>query len=123
MLDQSVGRHFERDWICGWYYNPSYPGLYAYNLWKWYYAPHALTDNSTQPMSNRLPVDLNYDGQVNMIDITIAARAFGSEFGPPIHPRWQFRADVNNDRKINIIDIAYVAKYYGKTSAAWTPLT
>jgi peptide/nickel transport system substrate-binding protein len=121
MLDQSVGRYFERDWVCGWYYNPSYPGLYAYNLWKWYYLPHAVADNTTQPMSNSLPVDVNCDGQVNTIDITIAARAFGSEFGPPIHPRWQFRADINNDRKINIIDIAYIAKYYGKTSAIWTP--
>jgi peptide/nickel transport system substrate-binding protein len=123
MLDQPLGRHFERDWICGWYYNPSYPGIYAYNLWKWYYLPHALADNSTQPTSNSLPVDINYDGQVNIIDITIVARAFGSEFGPPMHPRWQFRADVNNDREINIIDVAYVAKYFGKTSAAWTTLT
>jgi peptide/nickel transport system substrate-binding protein len=123
MLDQSTGRHFERDWICGWYYNPSYPGLYAYNLWKWYYAPQALADNSTQPMSNSLPADVNYDGQVNIIDITIAAKAFGSKFGPPIHPRWQFRADANNDREINIIDVAHVAKYFGKTSAVWIPLT
>jgi len=27
-------RHFERDWVCGWYYNPGYQGTNAYVLWK-----------------------------------------------------------------------------------------
>jgi peptide/nickel transport system substrate-binding protein len=33
-LYQPVGRHFERDWVQGWYYNPMYPGNYYYHLWK-----------------------------------------------------------------------------------------
>lgn len=121
MLQQSLTRHFERDWVCGWYYDLSYPGIYAYNLWKWYYVPHALADNLTQPLSNYLPADINYDGQVNIIDVAMVARAFSSEFGPPIHSRWQFRADVNNDRVINIIDITVVAKWFTRTSACWAP--
>jgi len=29
------GRHFERDWMAGWYYNPIYPGIgYFYHMWK-----------------------------------------------------------------------------------------
>jgi len=36
MLYQPVGRHYERDWVQGWYYNPIYPGVYFYALWKGY---------------------------------------------------------------------------------------
>jgi len=35
-LVQPVGRHWERDWVQGWYYNPTYPGSYFYHLWKGY---------------------------------------------------------------------------------------
>lgn len=36
ILDQPLGRHYERDWIQGWYYNPIFPGLYFYDLRKGY---------------------------------------------------------------------------------------
>jgi peptide/nickel transport system substrate-binding protein len=122
-IDQAVGRHFERDWVAGWYYNQVYPAYYYVNLWKWYYVPQALQDSTVAPISNYLPVDVNYDGKVNIVDITVIAGSFGSSFGPPIHPRWQFRADIDNNRVVNIIDIAAVAKYFTKTSATWTAPT
>ena len=121
MLVQSLQRHFERDWIVGWYYNPSYPGIYGYNLWKWYYVPHAPLDNSTQPTSSSLPVDVNYDGKVNIIDIAAVAKAFDSAYGPPIDPRWQFRADIDNNRVVNVLDIGVVARDFGRTSNIWAP--
>ena len=31
---QPLCRHWERDWVQGWYYNPTYPGNYFYHLWK-----------------------------------------------------------------------------------------
>ena len=34
ILWQALGRHYERTWVHGWYYNPIYPGVYAYPLWK-----------------------------------------------------------------------------------------
>jgi peptide/nickel transport system substrate-binding protein len=120
-LDQAIGRHWERDWVVGWYYNPIYPGAYFYNLWKWYYVPHSLLDTSTQPTSNQLPTDVNYDGKTDIKDIYTLARSFGSSFGPPVHPRWVYRADINNDRKIDIRDIYAVAKNFGKSSATWSP--
>ncbi len=119
-LDTAIGRHFERDWVAGWYYNPTYSGIYAYSLWKWYYVPHALLEDSTQPTSSYLPADVNYDGDVNIIDLATVAMAFGSAYGPPTDPRWNFRADTNNDRTVNIIDIAIAAKQFGKTSTVWT---
>ena len=35
-LAQPLGRHYERDWVQGWYYNPIFPGIYFYTLWKGY---------------------------------------------------------------------------------------
>ena len=36
VLVQPLGRHYERDWIQGWYYNPIHPGIYFYALSKGY---------------------------------------------------------------------------------------
>ena len=33
-LCKPTGRHWERDWVHGWYYNPIYPGPYYYHYWK-----------------------------------------------------------------------------------------
>jgi peptide/nickel transport system substrate-binding protein len=117
-----TGRHYERDWVVGWYFNPIYPGNYFYNMWKWYYAPQVNFNPPTQPMSFYLPADVNYDGKVNIKDVSTAAKSFGDNAGPPLGPRWVFRVDVNNDRKIDIKDISFVAKYFGPTEyAVWVP--
>lgn len=121
-ISQGIGRHYERDWVTGWYFNAIYPGNYYYNLWKWYYAPQVLFNPPTQPLSFKLPADLNYDGKGDIKDVSTAAKSFGASAGPPIDARWVFRADVNNDRKIDIKDISYVAKYFGTTVyAVWVP--
>jgi len=73
-------------------------------------------------MSFYLPADVNYDGKVNIKDVSTAAKSFGDNAGPPLGPRWVFRVDVNNDRKIDIKDISFVAKYFGPTDyAVWVP--
>jgi peptide/nickel transport system substrate-binding protein len=120
-LATAIGRHFERTWVCGWYYNPVYPGVYAANLWKWYYTPHAQLDTVTNASANLLPYDVNYDGKTNMFDVGAAAASFGGIHGPPIGSRWNFRCDFNNDRKIDMKDISGVAKNFGKTSSVWAP--
>jgi len=33
---QAAGRHWERDWVEAWYYNPIYPGIFVYDLYKAY---------------------------------------------------------------------------------------
>jgi peptide/nickel transport system substrate-binding protein len=120
-IDQAIGRHFERSWVVDWYYNPIYPGVFAYNIWKWYYIPHALSDTTpAYPINNHLPYDTNYDGTIDGKDISICSKAFGSDPGPPVHPRWCFRADVNNDRIVDGKDLSYISKNYGKTSTIWT---
>ncbi|MDH5461842.1 MAG: ABC transporter substrate-binding protein [Candidatus Bathyarchaeota archaeon] len=92
---QPLGRHWERDWVQGWYYNPAYPGIYFYHLWK----------------QSAVDGDINNDGIVNIEDIAIIAKAFGSY---PGHPRWNEIADIDKNGVINILDLAKVAKNFGK---------
>lgn len=120
VVSQPIGRHYQRDWVVGWYFNPVYPGNFFYNMWKWYYVYHALLDTSVQPYSYNLGVDINYDGSVDIKDVSAAAKSFGSNPEPPINPRWVFRADFNGDRTIDIKDISSVAKRFGAVSAVWS---
>jgi hypothetical protein len=78
--------------------------------------------------------DLNEDLKVNIKDITIPARAWGtycsedtcSPFyscyldysGCSYHPRWNPIADTNFDHKVNIWDVATVARVFGKDCTA-----
>jgi len=55
--------------------------------------------------------DINVDGKVDMKDISIAARAFGSY---PSHPRWNPITDINVDNKIDLKDICLIARNFGK---------
>ena len=54
-------------------------------------------------------VDLNDDGEVDIIDVAIAANSFGSS---PGHPRWDPIADVNADSQVDIRDLVIIAKNY-----------
>jgi len=55
--------------------------------------------------------DINGDHRVNMRDIYLVARAFGSE---PGDPDWNPMADLKPDNKINMIDICIVAINFGR---------
>jgi parallel beta-helix repeat protein len=52
------------------------------------------------------------DGKVDMRDIGLAARAFGSS---PGNPRWNPAADINYDFKVDMRDIGPIARQFGKT--------
>jgi hypothetical protein len=108
-LCQPIHRHFERDGVHGWYYNRIGCGdyLYFYTIWK----------------EELPPEDINEDGIVNIVDVAIAAAAYGSYYRPckDIHPRWDSRADINCDQQVNILDIAGIAKTYGRKAPPWMP--
>lgn len=69
------------------------------------------------PLMNRYwnPADINHDLEVDIRDVSTAARAYGSYLG---HERWNPHADIGVDDEINIRDIALIARNYGKT---WIP--
>jgi endoglucanase len=54
--------------------------------------------------------DLNGDGKVNIIDVTLVATAFQTR---PGDPKWNPNADMDNSGLINIVDITKVAKEFG----------
>jgi len=55
--------------------------------------------------------DVTGDGQVNILDISLVAMAFGAKLGDP---NWSPNADINNDKEINILDISAVAIHFGE---------
>jgi endoglucanase len=59
-----------------------------------------------------LETDLNKDGTVNILDIFIVTKAFGSKVGDA---NWSEVADLNNDGIVDILDIFAIARDYGKT--------
>ena len=54
--------------------------------------------------------DINQDGRVDMRDVSLVARAFGTT---PGFPYWNQQADLNNDAVVDMRDIALVARHYG----------
>ena len=64
----------------------------------------------TSPESERIAEDVNRDGIVNIIDLTLVASNFG-ETG-------QNDADVNSDGIVNIIDLTLVAAAFGNIASA-----
>jgi len=56
--------------------------------------------------------DLNDDRTVNVLDIAIAAKAYGSRQGDQ---NWNESADLDRNSIVNILDISMVAKDYGAT--------
>jgi hypothetical protein len=70
-----------------------------------------------QPAANQtifkviLLADINGDGKVDMVDLWLVAKAFGSY---PGYPNWNPQADVDGNGKVDMIDIWIVAKSFGK---------
>lgn len=63
-------------------------------------------------MKPYVPVDLNGDGKIDVKDVVIASKAFGSF---PGHPQWNPNVDLNDDRRIDLRDLYLVSRNFGKT--------
>ncbi len=55
--------------------------------------------------------DVNHDGTVNILDVSMLAYAYGSTVGSA---RYSQAVDLNADGIVNIIDAAIIAYYYGE---------
>ena len=64
----------------------------------------------TSPEPEKIAEDVNDDGVVNIVDLTLVASNFG-ETGTNA-------ADVNSDGVVNIVDLTLVAAAFGNTAAA-----
>jgi PKD repeat protein len=63
-----------------------------------------------QVMNRTNPYDIDGNGKVDMKDVAIVAKAFGST---PGSPSWDPRADLDGNGKVDMKDIGAVAKAYG----------
>jgi parallel beta-helix repeat protein len=88
------------------------------NYTVWAHAKPALGETNTQDnllVGGTIYVsiigDINADGKVNILDVSLAGRAFGAGLN---NPRWDSNADINDDEVVNIIDLALIAREYGK---------
>jgi PKD repeat protein len=68
--------------------------------------------NALIQVVNRSLYDLNGDGTIDIKDISIVAKAFGTQPGDPL---WNPIADINGDSLVDIKDVSAVAKHYGET--------
>lgn len=59
-----------------------------------------------------LTTDVTRDGTVNIVDISIAGKTFGTKIGDLKYNRL---ADINNDNAVNILDVSSIGKDFGKT--------
>jgi PKD repeat protein len=57
------------------------------------------------------PWDVNGDGKVDMVDLWLVQKAYGTREG---QPGWDPRYDVNRDGKVDMIDLWIVQKHYGE---------
>jgi hypothetical protein len=88
-------------------YLPAFAYTYQYGLGRVYYqASYALLDPP-----NHIMEDVGNYGIVNMKDVAIVARSFGST---PGSSSWNPNADLNFDGKIDMTDIQLVASNFGK---------
>jgi len=69
--------------------------------------------NASFVVNTAMVSDLNADGTVDILDITIVATAFDSKIGDSGYNSY---ADINNDGGIDILDISIVAIDFGQTA-------
>lgn len=72
----------------------------------------------TLTVTSPLKTDLDRDGEVDIVDVAIAASAFGTK---PGDSRWREEADMDSDDEINILDLAEIALDFGRTSVPTGP--
>lgn len=59
-----------------------------------------------------LPADINRDGIIDIHDIVLMSKAFGSQFGDP---NWNPNADLNQDGIVDIEDLSIISTYLWET--------
>jgi hypothetical protein len=66
---------------------------------------------SSSNNKKRIKVDVNLDGQIDIVDIATVARAFGSR---PGDLNWNPNADLNKDNSVDNSDMYMIEEIYKK---------
>lgn len=85
-------------------------GNYTIYVSSTYQGLHA---NKTTQFKLTLPSDANNDGKVNVYDLFILAKAWGSKVGDS---NWDPRADFDGNGKVDTSDLYLLGRYWGQTA-------
>jgi len=100
--------------VYSWNISNENPGLYSISI-QVHLVPDETDASDNTFIVNTVmiiaPSDLDANGEIDIIDIAIAAKAYGST---PESPDWNESADVNKDSIINIMDVALIARDFGE---------
>ena len=66
---------------------------------------------TSRPVKANLSPDVNNDGIIDMKDLGIAARSFGTIPGDKL---WNPKVDFNGDETIDIYDLSFITQYFGQ---------
>jgi ABC-type transport system substrate-binding protein len=89
-------------------------GSWIFKEWNKLTQTVRFVKNTNYWAKNFVREDLNFDGVINIQDISLAALAFGADKN---HPRWRYgESDVTGDGKVNIQDITKVALKWQKVT-------
>jgi len=88
------------------------PGLSANQTYSYYVVAFDTDDNQSLPSATvngftAIPEDINEDGHVNLLDLSILADKYG-QCGASVG-----RADINGDGCVNLLDLSLLAQTYG----------
>lgn len=89
-------------------------GNYTINVCAWPVPGETNTANNNCTGGNvvvTITGDINGDFKVDMRDIALVVRAFGSTIGSI---NWNANADINDDGTVNMRDVALVARHFGQ---------
>jgi len=88
----------------------------TYVIWAYAWPVQGETDKTDNTYTDgsvavTIPGDINGDFKVDIKDLVLAIKHFGSY---ATHPKWNPNADVNSDGKVDIKDLVLVIKHYGE---------
>jgi len=86
------------------------PGFYAHPDW-WSTIKQVNQQILLHLQNASIPGDINGDGNVNLQDLVLLAKAYGST---PSASNWNPNADIDGDGKVSLSDLVILAQHYGQ---------
>jgi ABC-type transport system substrate-binding protein len=109
----------KEDGTGGWMFDQNASGSIRLTRDDNYYLSSVDIENRIKQMFHAETGDINSDGVVNILDLSLLARALGTTPASGGTPRdwgaWNPQCDLNGDEKVDIVDLVLTTSNYGRT--------
>jgi len=109
----------KEDGTGGWMFDQNASGSIRLVRDESYYLSSVDIENRIKQMFHAETGDINSDGVVNILDLSLLARALGTTPASGGTPRdwgaWNPQCDLNGDEKVDIVDLVVTTSNYGRT--------